>query len=488
MALVIPGGTLLPNNKYKFRLSSFKESGEDRGERYAEVDIHTGSPPSSGQLLVEPLAGGISLTTLYTIRVLHWTDEHGDMPLKYRYGYSLSCNISEITWLTPITGRNHISSILPTPAHDNSSLLVAMEVLDTKGSVNVAWKTISISQPNTVLDLTALMQDIQILSLSGKRWIQGLASLTVLLSSLSNTTGNMVVGGEENMRYFKTSSIDLALNLLSTQIPHHKAFTSIVLNILRLSLSPDIQLPVATVASLLQGMETIVTSYIDSSDVLLDNGVSRQEAELIISIYDQLGESHRSNEINYDQYRIISNQIDSSYQAISDTIGYGLCQQLEAQDEVISVTSTYFGILKVNYGIPLWGFNIACDHGQTDCPVLTSSVMLGEKVFKEYVQRYCTTLRSLGNLTSCEGVCMISRQAVLDSHWNGNPFSNHIKSQPVRIDVFSKERTTDRLMTNASVLLSLYYPISDNGAIDCVYWNNVTEEWAQCINTTIVST
>uniref|UniRef100_A0A1X7V0T6 MYND-type domain-containing protein n=1 Tax=Amphimedon queenslandica TaxID=400682 RepID=A0A1X7V0T6_AMPQE len=443
VALVIPGGALLPNNKYKFRLSSFKESGEDEGGRYAEVDVYTGSPPSSGQLLVEPLNGGSALITLYTIRAIHWTDEHDDMPLKYRYGYSLSHNISEITWMTPITGRDHISSILPTPAHDNSSLLVAMEVFDTKGSVNMAWKSISISQPDTVLDLTGLMENIQRLSLLEKRWIEGLASLTVLLSSVSNATGNMVAGG--------------------------------------------IQLPMDTVASLLKGMETIVTSYTASSGVFLDNGVSRQEAELILSIYNQLGESHRTNEINYDQYRIISNQIDSSYQAISDTIGYGLCQQLEAQDEAISLTSPYFGVLKVYYSIPPWGFNIACDDGEVNCPVFTSSVTFGEKVFKEYVQRYCTTLSSLGNLTSCEGVCMISRQAVLNSHWNGNPFSNHIKSQPVRIDVFSKEGVTDSLMTNVSVLLSLYYPISDSGAIECVYWNNVTEQWAQCINTTVVS-
>ena len=456
------------------------------GGRYAEVDIFTGSPPLSGQLLVEPMTGGTSLITVYTLRALHWTDEYNDMPLKYRYGYSHSQFQSGITWITPLTGRNNILSVLPLAVHDNSSLLLALQIFDTRGSVNMVWKSISVSQPNTLIDLTVIMQNIQALSLLEKRLVEGLATLTVTLSSLSNSTSNMVVGGEDSVRYFKMSSIDLALNLLSTQLPHDKAFTSIVLNILRLAL-PDIQLPINTVASLLQGMESIVNSYITSSDVFLDNGLSRQEAELILSIFDHLGESHRSNEINYDQYRIISNQIDTSYQAVSDRMGYGLCQQLEAQEEVVSLTSPYFGLMKVFYRIPPWDFSIACNHEEPDCPVLTSSVTFGERVFQEYVQRYCKTLSSLGNFTSCEGVCIMSRQAALDSHWNGSPFSSHVKSQPVRIDVFSKERVNDRLMINVPVLLSLYYPVSNNGVIECVYWNNVTEQWAQCLNTTIVS-
>ena len=435
-------------------------------------------------LHIEPLSEGTALRTLYTMRALHWTDEPGDMPLYYRFGYSLSNNI---TWLTPIMMKDHIHTLLPLPSNDTNSLLLLLQVFDCKGSMNTVQKRITLSPPTAALQLSVLYEELQSISVDQKRWIQGMASLTAFLSSLTN---NITVTG--NIRDFKESSINLGLHLLNTQLPHTKTFTSILLNILSL-LVPNTQLSLNTIASLLRGMEIILDSFISTSNsnLFLSRGLSKQEGELILSMYDQLAKYRPQSEINDDPYRIISNQIDASYQRILDKIGLGLCQELETQEDSISLTSQHFGTIKAYYGVPPWNFNISCNSNDcpfscSNCPNLNYTAILQERVFNEYINRHCSTVSPLGNFTSCEGVCIIGTQSALDTHWNGNTYTHHIKSFPLKLQIMNKER--DQLRLAVPMFISLYYPQSVSGRIECVHWNNVTEEWSSnhC-NTTIVS-
>lgn len=483
ISLVIPPGLLLPDNNYRFRLSVTDSNGR---ERYADIDVHTTSQPSSGVLMVTPSIG-TSLVTHFKLQALYWTDNSGDAPLYYRYGFSQYERINTV-WLSGISESSYHETLLPLPAH-NTTVNVILEVYDSAGALTVLIQPVTVVPPRHSIDLMELYNVFHSLIVSQRSWAEGLSSLTVVLWSLNidlySTNGsNSMFFSEAYIGVFKQASIELVIQYLqSSPLPFIR---DSVLTILSLSLN-DIQLLSDTFTPILNAVELIVNSYIINNDPFTGKGLSSSEVELVIHIYDQLIRSMSSVVTNN---RISTNPIHQSYQRLVKELGYGLCQQLEVYERSVLITSEHFGTLKVYYTIPPWSYNLTCTVEDSGCSFphkVSSNVTFGGDVFKEYEQKFCTRSTALGNFTECEGICIITTQALTDTHWSGNPFSNYIKATPITIELRSKHRAVE-ILPSLTVRLSLFPAASFSGTVECVYWNDTAQEWSNddCL-TNIVS-
>lgn len=472
---MIPPALLLPNNAYRFRLSI---TDVNNINRYAEINIKTASMPSSGTLEVTPMTG-LALLTDYTIRALYWTDDIGDTPLYYRFGFLYTPNY--VIWLTSVTENNHITCRLPL-LFDNTTVDIVVEIYDNRGALTVFAHSITTLIPTHIIDIADLYNDLHILSIDHKKWDQGLASLTAILSSVASylsSDDSVLLLNEPYIKVFKQSCVELVTQLFVSQLPSTKTSYIQVLQIYSMAVT-DIQLPSDTIVSVLQIMEIIVNTLANLSDREVDfaeEGVSSSEAQIIVDIYGHLLTSNSQIEDN----RVLTDEITRSYHRVIHILGLGLCQQLSLYESSVLVSNSYLGTLKAYYTILPWTLNATCsnqDHPQ--CPFShnpPSTIVFGSSVLDKYIKIFCHTHSTLGNFTECDGVCIVTAQLVNDIHWPGNPYADHIITSPVNVHVTSKDGIR-QLLEPITFSLLLSNDSSENGQRQCVYWNNNTFKWS----------
>lgn len=469
IALHIPPGLLLPNNRYRFQLTLTDINGD---QRYAKKDIITSSPPTSGQLFVSPL-NGTSIITCFKLQAAHWTDEHGDTPLYYRYGYMYTNN-NTVIWLTGITEDDNHVTFLPV-----STVNVMLQIYDKNGARTLVAQPVNVLPSQGPIDLMNLYDNLYVLIVNQNRWREGLSNLIAILSSIGCDVNNNGAFSEAYMIVFKQQSIELVENFLSFSPLIKKDSLSLVLTIYELCLCEEgIQQLIAndSITLILKGLETIISSYVTYSKdtFFINKGITSEEAQQIINIYDKLGQLSNIA-VNYN--RITVNPIYSSYKRVLSDLGYGLCQYSGLHESSILITSLHFGTLKVYHSIPPRQYNISCSSsnisGDNKCPFLMSNVvMFGQVIFAEYIKNFCTQTNALGNFTSCEGTCIISSQLKYDIHWSGDPYSHHIKTNPIIVEFRSPDQHNMSLYLPLTVNLLLIANASSSGAIECVYWND----------------
>ena len=475
ISLVIPPALLLPNNAYRFRLSVIDVNNINR---YAEINIKTATKPSSGTLEVTP-ATGMALLTDYTIRASYWTDNIGDTPLYYRFGFLYAPN--DIIWLTSVMERSYITCRLPL-LFDNTTVDIVVEIYDNKGALTVFTHSITTLVPTHVIDIADLFNDLHILSIGHKKWDQGLASLTAILSSLTSylsSDDSILLLNEPYISVFKQSCVELVTQLFVSQLPSTKTSYIQVLQIYSMAVT-DIQLPSDIIVSVLQIMEALINGLANLSDREVDfaeKGVSSSEAQMIVDIYGSLLTSNSQLEDN----RVLTDGITRSYHRIIHILGLGLCQQLSLYESSVLVSNSYLGTLKAYYAILPWTLNATCsnqDHSQ--CPFShnpPSTIVFGSSVLDKYFKVFCHTHSTLGNFTECDGVCIVAAQLLNDIHWPGNPYADHIITSPVNVHVTSKDGIR-QLLEPMTFSLLLSNDSSENGERQCVHWNNNTFKWS----------
>ena len=476
ISLTIPAYHLLPNNNYLFRLATTNIKGT---ERYAEIELNTESLPSSGKILVFPSIGE-AIVTHFNIRAQYWTDDIGDLPVYYRFGFSFSVNNSNsVIWLTGVQEENELITLLPIPL-DNTSILLVTQIFDSYGAANEDTQSIVLSSPIHKIDLEDINSKIYNLANDQGQWMEALSDLTTILYSIDS--GLVSITNTMSIEGFKLSVLNLLIELHRTQIPPTKPLYLLELQIIQSSTS-QIEISENVIKSLLKVIEEIINYYISYDNFMFcERGFTEREAQLIIDIYSNLIAYNSQSDGN----RIQSNSITESFAQMSQYLGFGICQLMGVYDSSIILANINLGTLKSYRSILPWMYNVSCNLSESnDCPfsfnVQPTSVIFGKRVFEKYTQYSCDEYGDIDKPRECQSVCITTVQLIRDIHWSGSPYSNHIKSLPIHVHLTTHSGTIiDDYEPLEPVILQLQLinPKSETGSLECVWWNENENNWS----------
>ena len=214
VTLTLERGVLLADNSYRFRIEATNVQSHTG---YAEIDIHTASVPLSGRLNIQPLSGS-SLDTLFTLQALQWTDDIGDTPLSYQFGFQYPEEL-DVQWLSGILSQNDIVSLLPLPSQINNSIISVLQIYDNKGALTCHKMSVTVEHNRNAshnsIDIMRILQTIEDTSLRMGDWIGGLAHLTSLIFSQDRNPSQF---DPTDLQMFKTRAINLLIELYRSYI------------------------------------------------------------------------------------------------------------------------------------------------------------------------------------------------------------------------------------------------------------------------------
>lgn len=136
--LCIRGGVLQPGFAYRFQLTATDANGVGS----QTIDIQTNTEPSGGSLDVSSLSGN-ALSTPFTLSAVGWGDAPGNLPLRYRFGYTTA---SGSVALLPGGGLlSSTTTVLPPPAPPSVQLPLVLVVSNAYDVSVTATATVTVN-------------------------------------------------------------------------------------------------------------------------------------------------------------------------------------------------------------------------------------------------------------------------------------------------------------------------------------------------------
>ncbi len=471
VSLVLKEDTLLPGNPYRFRLE-VTNTQERTG--FAEIDIFTESRPLAGHLEIQPTQGH-ALSTKFTLQALQWTDDVGDTPLSYQFGFRYG-NGSKY-WMTGALTRSRISTLLPQTCGEQSAL-VLLRIYDQ----NMAY-TEFVSSPrlssNTSVDLLSAIREIEELSLGDGNWVEGLASL-MSLSVCVNRCPDIFT----QVPAFKQRALDLLLRLHTSFIPSSRLHLNQLLSLLH-ETSLQANISETTLVDVTTVIESTVSLYNSFSNTAtnVEPGMSQEEAGVVFGTYANLISANS----HLDRARVSMDTVTESLLRTSVQLGYGICLQVGISEEPLLLVAEG-GTLKASY------INLPADYSTTastsNSPFASTDAIFvdfGRELFWKGLQRPCegeTSGNGIGGSSPslCSGVCITSVQFRHDLRWQGSEYSSQAKTHFLQLSLLDPQTG---LAFNVSDLQSftaeLSFPItllpSDYDQLACVLWNDTSTAW-----------
>ena len=531
LSLVLQPFSLLPQNSYRFKLTMRNSLGR---VGFAEVDIQTESLPSSGRLESDPPTGNV-LSTIFTSRALRWTDEVGDAPLLYRFGFRYSCSCDdtrvplgsecEEEWMTGLSENNELSYMLP---HINLTLCpqLLLQISDRHGALNEFTQSFDsmlstepLSTERMVLEpfgnggvISRLVTTIEAMVASRYQWREALAHLTSVLSSLNMeheailcssesqlTSPNLYLTNDE-ITSFKLRGLRLLLDIYESSIPPSETYYQVILSLLKKitrircswnSYSPrSLVHDPSNVHHLVSLLENIVSTSNNFSEVgsLSRRGFSSRDVQTILSIYQQVIAAQYGIPSNASLPRIKSNHVSESFSRLLPEFGYGLCIRQGIHERAATVNLNGFMNLKSSHILfPSNYIAGGCSPAGESCEFEAVRVDFGEELLSRYLQWSCRN--SNNNETQyCSGACITSTQLYLELFWQGQAYSSLVKTPLLHLSVLNPsngatlEIQTPPSSSQFSLIFPLIAPLSNSTNLACAIWQESSSSWnrSQC--------
>lgn len=445
---------------------------EDGYSTTAEIDIVTESLPTSGRIVIAP-TDGTALNTIFVITAVDWTDNFGDPPLLYQFGFRLSQESTKVYWLSSIKFNSQILTYLPIVSI-NSNIVLVLRVYDRSAAYvthEMNFSDIATTANGVVHDAQLLMSSIIEQVTRYGQLSQGLASLTAVIASVNEYSSKFT-----NVVNFRYDAINFLLNM-SHQVNPTKSSLNQILFLLDYVID-GVTLSSATRERLTAFLERIVETYQMFQDnyIFSTPGFNADEASAVFALYGKM--------LGGSTTRLQSNSVSSSYISVVSKLGHGICRQLGLNEEML-VTEETFGSLRLSHYTPANQFTASCvDIENTGCPFTQQNAVdidFSTALFNRYISWQCRT-----GLT-CSGVCLTSIQLVRNILWNGNAHLWHSKSSPLSLYVINPNDGTIEIVEGLSEPVELRFPITvPNTTSQCVFWNVRDQRWSPSGCNTIV--
>ena len=464
ISLTVNPDALKSGVSYRMRLTATTEDGYTTT---AEMDIMTGSQPTSGKFLVAP-NNGIALNTIFIITAVDWTDNFGDPPLLYQFGFRLSQQSTKVYWLSSIKSNSQISSYLPINSNTapiNSNIVLVLRVYDRSAAFATHEMNFGgIITTDERYDAQSLIRSIREQVTRYGQLSQGLASLTAVVASINEYSSKFT-----NVATFRSEAVDFLLDV-SHQVNPTKSSLNQILFLLDY-VTDGMTISVDTQQRLVIFLEHIIETYqtFQNDFVFSTPGFSTAEASAVYTLYGRM--------LGGAATRLQSNRITSSYLNIITKLGYGICHQLGLNEEV-TVTEETFGSLRLSYYTPANQITASCVSNDENnrCPFSqqnTVDIDFSIALFNRYISWRCKDSRT------CSGVCLVSAQLLRSILWNGNQYLWHSKSSSLSLYVINPDDGTIEVVEDLSEPVELRFPIvMSNSTSQCVFWNVRERRWS----------
>ena len=467
VSLTINPDALRSGVSYRMKLTATTEDGY---ATTAEVDIMTGSQPTSGKLLVAP-NNGTALNTIFVITAVDWMDDFGDPPLLYQFGFRLSQQSTKVYWLSSIKSNSQISSYLPINSNTapiNSSIVLVLRVYDRSATFVTHEMNftgiITTMGNNERYDAQSFIRSVREQVTRYGQLSQGLASLTTVVASINECSSKFT-----NVGAFRNEAVDFLLDV-SHQVNPTKSSLNQILFLLNY-VTDGVTFSLATQQRLVAFLERIIETYqtFQNNFVFSIPGFNTNEASVVFALYGRM--------LGGAATRLQSNRISSSYLNMITKLGYGICRQLGLNEEVI-VTEETFGSLRLSYYTPANQFTASCvsNDGSNRCPFSQQNMV--DIDFSTALSNRYISWRCKGSRT-CSGVCLTSAQLLRNILWNGNEYLWHSKSSSLSLYVLNPDDGTIELVEDLPEPVELQFPITmSNSTSQCVFWNVREQRWS----------
>ena len=472
ISLTINPDVLKSGVSYRMRLTA---TSEGNYTTTAEVDITTGSQPTSGKLLVTP-NNGMALNTIFIITAEDWTDNFGDLPLLYQFGFRLSQQSTKIYWLSSIKLNSQISSYLPIHSNGasiNSSIVLVLRVYDRSAAfVTHEINFSAIATTDEQYDAQSFIRSLREQVTRYGQLSQALASLTAVVASVNEYSSKFT-----NVAAFRSEAVNFLLDV-SHQVNPTKLSLNQILFLLD-DVTDGMTISLATQQRLVVFLERIIEMYqtFQTDFVFSTPGFNTAEASAVFTLYGRM--------LGGATTRLQSNRITSSYLNMVTKLGYGICRQLGLNEEV-TVTEETFGSLRLSYYTPANQFNASCvsNDEKNGCPFSQQSTIdidFGTALFNQYISWQCKGSRT------CSGVCLTSAQLLRNILWNGIQYLWHSKSSSLSLYVINPSDGAIESLEDLSEHIELRFPIAmSNSTSRCVFWSVREQRWSTRGCSTIV--
>ena len=160
-SLTVESNTFSPGNVITFRLSANRLGyTSSKYFAYSDVVITLNSPPVGGWLDSDPV-NGQSLSTVYQIVAVSWSDDVDDYPLAYSFSYQVSQFINSALTIQTKKGINTVSTQLPSGIESEGfQIQLIMLVYDNLGASNSANTFVSVVENENVNYLSYLSSNL----------------------------------------------------------------------------------------------------------------------------------------------------------------------------------------------------------------------------------------------------------------------------------------------------------------------------------------
>ena len=458
VSLSIFSGYLLPNNQYCFRLTVTTTNNRTR---FAEIEIHTATHPSTGDLSVSPLTG-VSLKTVFHITAVGWTDYHNDFPLYYRMGFQAT---DGIIWLTTKMEEDSLITILPS----GDPLIPVLEVSDSYGATTTLTKDIIISHSEDG-GLLYVYNHIRDQAYENGNLNEAFAYLISTLYSINSKI--LTPSSEMTVQDFEDLIIDLIVDLYN-----EKRFTpNVWLHQVLVQVLSSVTFDATSASSVIPLIEEIVQYGSLVSDT--QNG-----GQDVVTIYSNLIESSSIHDLI--NARVVTDEVTESFVRMFNTIGNSVCQQIPVFSPSRYIINQDLGSIKLYNSLLQTSLNLTCDNTfNNNCPFSKEdqlTVSMSEQLLESLADFSCQGGSS--TINKCSSYCMTSLVLLNDYHWAGSEYASIVKSHPIRLQLVLSDNDMEEI-TNADLgypidfYIPLKFPRSSMGHLKCVHWNEELNDWS----------
>ena len=483
ITLIISAYSLLPRNSYRLKLATV-----DGRSGFAEIDVHTESIPTSGQLLISP-QNGSSLSTLFTLSALGWTDDLGDTPLSYQFalrykffnttrsqlppccnlsynsaslsGENISCVCEFMS--TGISEQNVLETILPFLSQrraSESSVQVeqVVHVFDINGATTEAAQGLDLyhsdgpydddpSQPlqplvepfKEELDVLGAVDGMRRLSLTN--WREALAQLTAIVSFIEvnsfirHSQINLTV---DQLAQFKVKATELVLDIYETYVPSTESYSNAIALLLHSTTSFQ-----GTSGLSYDGLLTSrILNFIQD---ISSSEISTAKGQIVMNIFQNLILNTSQLRNSRTIARVRENSVIREFLSTVPNVGLGLCES-EKHSFVNGVGTSLLKASLTNLPTAYQSIE-KCNTSQNgnskrpqfcldeDIPTVTVNFSLA--LFERYLWWPCATGAERDDQGTadgyCSGVCLTSVQHMYDLLWQGGPYESQLKSPVLQL-------------------------------------------------------
>ena len=455
---ILSDGYLLPNNQYCFRLTVTTSNNRTR---FSEIEIHTATHPSTGDLSMSPLTG-VSLKTVFHITATDWADYHKDFPLYYRMGLQAT---DGIMWLTTKMEEDSLMTILPS----GDPLIVVLEVSDSYGATTTLTKDIIVSHSEDV-DLLHVYNHIRHQAFENGNLNEAFAYLVSTLCSINSKT--LTPSSEMTFQDFKYSVIDLIVDLYKEE-----RFTpNVWLHQMLVQILSSVTFDTTSASSIIPLIEEIVQYGSLISDT--QNG-----GQDVVNIYSNLIESSSTHDVI--NARVVTDEVTESFGRMFSSIGHSVCQQMPVFSPSRYINNQEIGSIKLYNSLLQTSLYLTCDNTfNNDCPFSKEdqlTVSMSEQLLESLADLSCQGGSS--TINKCSSYCMTSLVLLNDFHWVGSEYASIVKSHPIRLHLVLSDNDMEEI-TNADLAypidfyIPLKFPRSSTGHLKCVHWNEELNDWS----------